>query len=82
MTAQADAAPSTIEALIFDVRDRGEVALRDTANHRLIAELSPQQLEEVCARLAKRCPAKPDGVPLQVIAELTSIARRSHHAFA
>ncbi len=76
------AAQSTIEALIYDVRDCGEAALHAPANHRRISELSPQQLEEVCARLAKRCPAKPDGVPLHVIAALTSIARRSSHAFA
>lgn len=75
------AAQSTIEALIYDVRDRGELALRDPANHRRIADLSPVQLEEVVARLAKLCPAKPDGVSVHVITEVARIARRKLHAF-
>jgi len=69
-------AAQSVEALIYDMRDRGELALRDRSNLHRIAELNPRQVEEVCARLAKRCPAKPDGVPPHVIAELARIKRR------
>ena len=71
-----EASQSTVEALIYDLRARGELALRDASNHRRIAELSQRQLKELCARVAKRCPAKPDGVASPVIAQLVALGRR------
>ncbi len=75
--AHADgAAQSTVEALIFDIRERGGIALRDPSNHRRIADLNERQLAEVASRLAKRCKAKPAGVASHVIAQFAAVARR------
>jgi hypothetical protein len=67
---------TTIETLIYDIRQRGELALRDPVNLYRITELSALQLEEVVLRLATRCPAKPEGVPAHVIAQFASMARK------
>ena len=46
----AGAAPSTVEALIYDVRRRGLEALADRSKRYRIADLLQCQLEEACSR--------------------------------
>jgi hypothetical protein len=71
-----DAPPSTAEALIFDLRDRGQLALSDPANAHRIVQCTEDQLEEACRRLLLKCPAKPEGVALSVLIALRELHER------
>jgi hypothetical protein len=68
------ATQSAIEALIYDVRNRGLAALADGSRRCRITELNEPQLVEVQRRLAMRCPACPSGVPANIIAALVAIS--------
>lgn len=60
-----EAAPSTIEALMYSLRGRGITALADESTQRRFSELSPRQVREVIDRLQKmraRYPAISDGL--------------------
>jgi DNA-directed RNA polymerase specialized sigma54-like protein len=50
------AAASTVEALMFGLRERGSAALQEAAVQRRLGELSEPQLHEICARLQKLNP--------------------------
>jgi hypothetical protein len=50
------AAASTVEALMFGLRERGTEVLQNASARRRIGELSEQQLHEVCGRLQKLKP--------------------------
>jgi hypothetical protein len=54
--AERSAPPSTVEALMVGLRERGVAALNEAAVRRRLLALSDQQLAEVCARLQ---PLKP-----------------------
>jgi hypothetical protein len=47
------AAASTVEALVFGLRERGTAALKEPPVQRRVGELSEAQLHEVCGRLQK-----------------------------
>ena len=68
------AAQTSVEALIYDVRNRGLAALADESRRYRIKELNEPQLVEMQRRLAKRCPACPSGVPANIIAALVAIS--------
>ena len=55
------AAASTVEAVVYALRERGVAALPQQAAR--LAELSDAQLERVIARLARNAP-NPDSDPL------------------
>lgn len=44
----------TVEALVFDLRERGAAALNIAANRERLSKLSPKQIDEVIMRLANR----------------------------
>jgi hypothetical protein len=46
-----DAPPTTVEALMLGLRERGVKALTESAVKRRLNELSEQQLHEICGRL-------------------------------
>ena len=48
-----DAPEATVEALMFDLRERGLAALTEKSNQRRLAELSDSQVGEVTKRLSK-----------------------------
>jgi transposase len=50
------AAASTVEALMFCLRERGTAALKQPKVSRRVSELSEPQMHEVCARLQKLKP--------------------------
>jgi hypothetical protein len=51
---EPDEAPeATVEALMFELRDRGMAALAEQPNQRRLAELSDDQITEVLKRLSK-----------------------------
>jgi hypothetical protein len=53
------AAASTIEALMFSLRERGQAALSEPATYRRLAGLSTAQVREVIARLIAARPRYP-----------------------
>jgi DNA-directed RNA polymerase specialized sigma54-like protein len=53
---QDHAAASTVEALMFCLRERGTAALKEPKVSRRVRELSEPQMHEVCARLQKLKP--------------------------
>jgi hypothetical protein len=48
---QLDAPEATVDALMFELRDRGFAALGDRPNQRRLAELAPSQVNDVIKRL-------------------------------
>lgn len=47
------AASSTVEALVYSLRERGEVALRERDPRHRLSQLSIMQVREVIARLMR-----------------------------
>ena len=56
---QCGAAFTTVEALMFSLRERGEAALHERDTRRRLAELSTDQLREVLRRLVRLRPKYP-----------------------
>jgi hypothetical protein len=56
---RADAADSTVEALMFSLRERGVAALSEPETRRRLANLSSAQVREVLARLIALRPTYP-----------------------
>jgi hypothetical protein len=54
------AASTTIEALMFSLRSRGEEVLREPDTRHRVAALSPEQLRDLIARLIRLRPLSPD----------------------
>jgi hypothetical protein len=50
---QASAAISTVEGLMYSLRERGTEALNEPDTRRRLAELAEEQMHAVCARLQK-----------------------------
>ena len=56
---------STVEAVMFSLRERGTKALEEPATKRRLSELSDQQLHEICGRL-QRLNIAPAWAPEQI----------------
>ena len=56
---QGGAKPSTVEAAMYSLRERGAVALTEPDCQRRLSELSPKQVREVIERLIKLRPRYP-----------------------
>ena len=66
------AAASTIEALMFCLRERGTAALKEPTVLRRISELSEPQMHEVCARLQKLKPEIARAWPVNEVEKLVN----------
>jgi hypothetical protein len=65
-----EAAQSTVEALMYELREHGVDQLKNANTQRRFAEFSGRQLREVIERLIKLRPRYPPGITEELITTL------------